>query len=184
MRVEQRLESILWEGRLRAFVTYSGGDPAVCVTAATIAGLKFLIRQRWHQPWGLVFDRQSVYDAGGGPVWYARPEEYGKLRDVSSRVRSWTVRLEPGSSDFLEEQEWRIPVEPSLPDPNVPLTALRIAAVLVGNPNWTPTRLQIRPSPETGIPEYGPAVPGYVKDVPRWWWDPQASDLYLLPPLA
>ncbi len=75
MAAPQRLASILWESRLRAFVTYSGGDPAICLTEVTLNGLNFLIRERHYQPWGLVFDRQSVYDAGGGPVWYARPDE-------------------------------------------------------------------------------------------------------------
>lgn len=97
MAAPQRLASILWESRLRAFVTYSGGDPAICLTAATLHGLNFLIGRRHYQPWGLVFDRQSVYDAGGGPVWYARPDEYYSVRQISSRVQSWLVRLEPGS---------------------------------------------------------------------------------------
>lgn len=111
MAAPRRLESILWESRLRAFVTYSDGDPAVCFTEATLSGLNFLIGRRNYQPWGLVFDRQSVYDAGGGPVWYARSEEYYSLMDlcrsgrISGRLQSWMVRLEPGSSDWLEERE-------------------------------------------------------------------------------
>jgi len=90
-----RLESILWSGGLRAFVTYSGGDPAVCFTEATIAGLNFVIGKRGYQPWALVFHRQSVYDAGGGPVWYARPDEHARLREFGNdRMRAWAVRLE------------------------------------------------------------------------------------------
>jgi hypothetical protein len=121
MTAPQRLESILWQSRLRAFVTYSGGDPAICLTEATLPGLGFLIGRRSYQPWGLVLDRQSVFDAGGGPVWYARPEEYYSVQKISSRVKSWLVRLEPGSSDWLEEQEWRVPISASallLPTPS------------------------------------------------------------------
>lgn len=184
LTVQQRLESILWEGQLRAFVTYSGGDPAVCMTEATVPGLQFLMSRRAYQPWGLVLDRQSVYDVGGGPVWYTRPNEYWAVRDVSNRVRTWAVRLEAGSSDFLEEREWRVPVDPTPPIPNVPLTVLRIAAVLVGDAQWTPTRLIVRPSPATGVPEYGPAVPGVLCGVPRWWWSAAGQQLYQLPPLA
>jgi hypothetical protein len=183
MTGQQRLESILWEGQFRAFVTYSGGDPAVCLTEATPAGLKFLINRRWYQPWGLVLDRQSVYDTGGGPVWYARPEEYRTMREVSGRVRSWTVRLEPGSSDFLEEREWRIPVSGAVPTPHVPLSGVRIQALLVGEPTWMPTRMAMRPSLETGVPEYGPALPGCLSGVSRWWCNPTDGELYQLPPL-
>jgi hypothetical protein len=92
MAAPQRLASILWESRLRAFVTYSGGDPATCLTEATLNGLNFLIGRRNYQPWGLVFDRQSVYDAGGGPVWYARSDEYYSVRQISSRVQ---VNIQP-----------------------------------------------------------------------------------------
>jgi hypothetical protein len=53
MAAPQRLASILWEARLRAFVTYSGGDPAICLTEATLNGLNFLIGRRHYQPWGL-----------------------------------------------------------------------------------------------------------------------------------
>lgn len=90
-----RVESILWEGRLRAFVTWSGGDPAVCFTEATLRGLEYLIGNVGYSAWGLVFERQSVYDAGGGPVWHVRADEYRTLRALSSRVQAWSVRLLP-----------------------------------------------------------------------------------------
>jgi hypothetical protein len=185
MAAPQRLTSILWESRLRAFVTYSGGDPAVCLTEATLNGLNFLIRERHYQPWGLVFDRQSVYDAGGGPVWYARPDEYYSVRQISDRVRSWLVRLEPGSSDWLEEQEWRIPVSAATaPEPALPLQALRLVALLVGDQTWSPARDGWALSRATGGQVYGPIIPGLLADIPRWWWDPAARQLYRLPALA
>ena len=113
MTAQQRLESILWQGKLWGFTTFSGGVPAVCFTEATLNGLNFMIGRRFYRPWGLVFDRQSIYDAGGGPVWYARPDEYQFLRglcesgQVDSRLQSWLVRLD-GSSDWLEEREWAL----------------------------------------------------------------------------
>jgi hypothetical protein len=183
MVASQRLASILWESRLRAFVTYSGGDPAICLTEATLNGLNFLIRERHYQPWGLVFDRQSVYDAGGGPVWYARPDEYYSVGRISGRVKSWLVRLEPGSSDWVEEREWRIPVS-AAPEPALPLQALRLVALLVGDQNWLPTRVGWALSPVTGLQVYGPTVPGPLAGIPRWWWDPAARQLYQLPALA
>jgi hypothetical protein len=114
-----RAAGSLASASLAGFVTYSGGDPAVCFTEATVTGLDFLLARRSYQPWGLVFDRQSVYDVGGGPVWYARPDEYSFLGSlcrsgaINSRLQSWLVRLEPASSDWLEEQEWRIPLVPA-----------------------------------------------------------------------
>ena len=185
MTAPQRLASILWQSRLRAFVTYSGGDPAICLTEATLQGLNFLIGRRHYQPWGLVFDRQSVYDAGGGPVWYARSDEYNSVRQISRRVQSWLVRLEPGSSDWLEEQEWRIPISASVaPEPALPLSALRLVALLVGDQTWSPTRVGWALSPITGSQVYGPTVPGLLSGIPRWWWDPAAEHLYQLPALA
>ena len=185
MTATQRLASILWESRLRAFVTYSGGDPATCLTEATLNGLNFLIGRRHYQPWGLVFDRQSVYDAGGGPVWYARSDEYYSVRQISSRVQSWLVRLEPGSSDWLEEQEWRIPLDATAaPEPALPLQALRLVALLVGNQNWLPTRDGWAISPLTGAHVYGPTVPSLLAGIPRWWWNSDAGQLYQLPALA
>jgi hypothetical protein len=191
MAAPQRLESILWESRLRAFVTYSGGDPAVCLTEATLSGLNFLIGRRSYQPWGLVFDRQSVYDADGGPVWYARPDEYYSLKDlyrsgkISSRIQSWLVRLEPGSSDWLEEREWRIPLSAAAAaEPALPLQALRLVALLVGDPNWSPTRVGWGVSPVTGAPFHGPIVPSLLAGVPRWWWNPTEGKLNQLPALA
>jgi hypothetical protein len=185
MTAPQRLASILWESRLRAFVTYSGGDPTICLTEATLHGLNFLITRRHYQPWGLVFDRQSVYDAGGGPVWYARPEEYYSVRQINHRVQSWLVRLEPGSSDWLEEQEWRIPLSAAAaPEPALPLQTLRLVALLVGDQNWSPTRDGWALSPGTGGQVYGPTVPSLLTGIPRWWWDPGAGQLYQLPALA
>lgn len=189
MTARQRLESILWESRLRGFVTFSGGDPAVCFTEATVGGLDFLLARRSYHPWGLVFDRQSVYDAGGGPVWYARPDEYtflgGLCRSgaINSRLQSWLVRLEPASSDWLEEQEWRIPLIPA-PEPALQLQALRLAALLVGDPGWSPARDGWGAEPATGTPIWTPLLPGLLVGVPRWWWNPTEGRLCWLSPLA
>lgn len=186
MTAAQRLHNILWEGRLRAFQTYSGGDAAVCLTEATIEGLNFLVKKRDYAPWGLVFQRQSVYDAGGGPVWYARTDEYEQLRrGASTRIRSRLVRLEAGGSDWLEEREWRIPVAgPAESQPSVALGALRLYAILVGDPHWTPGRLDHRISPTTGYREQILSVPSAVCAVLRWCWDWPTKEFYQLPPLA
>jgi hypothetical protein len=69
MSAPDRLACILWQQQLRAFVTFSLGDPAVCFTEAKDEGLRFLIQRGKYEPWGLLFDRQNVYEVGGGPVW-------------------------------------------------------------------------------------------------------------------
>jgi hypothetical protein len=54
---------------------------------ATLDDLNFMIGRRFYQPWGLVFGRQSIYDAGGGPVWYARPDD-AVYRQIDPRTRA------------------------------------------------------------------------------------------------
>jgi hypothetical protein len=108
MSASMRLTSILWQQTLGTVITFSGGSPAACFTEALLPGLGFMIQRRGYQPWGVLFRRQEVYDAGGGPVWHARREQYDLLAQ-DDRLRSWAVRLEAGSSDWLEEREWRIP---------------------------------------------------------------------------
>lgn len=89
MSVSDRLRSILWEQRLRAFVTYSGGDSAVCLTEATLAGLQFLIGKRGYQPWGWF----STARASMTPV----VDRFG-MRDPSSTTPSarTILRFDPG----------------------------------------------------------------------------------------
>lgn len=86
---------------------------------------------------GLIFNRQHIYDLGGGPVWSARSAQFNSLtRDQ----RPWAVRLDttPGSrSDWLFEREWRLPVPPTTP--LLPLTTGNLIAILVGDATWRPT---------------------------------------------
>jgi len=102
MTPEKRLESILWEGQVRTFETFSGGWPAVCFTEAGSLDAHYLIARRGYAPWGLIFNRQTVHAAGGGSVWYARHEDYealGRMEDgqLCDRLRTWAVRVGPGS---------------------------------------------------------------------------------------
>lgn len=178
MSGRQRLEEILWEDALTAFVTFSGGAPAVCMTEAGVAGLQYLIGSKYYAPWGLVFDRQSVYNAGGGPVWYARNDEYNKLDPA---LRHWAVRYGP-DSDWIEEREWRVPRDPrgDRKDPTIPLDELGLLAVIVGDSDWYALR------PFTDLDEIqGHFYPPWAfLDLPRWWWNAEIGELVELPPLA
>jgi hypothetical protein len=182
MAAPQRLTSILQNQQLQAFTTYSGGDPAVCFTESTLAGIEFMLARRGYQPWALVFDRQSIYDAGGGPVWYARPDQYRTLGMIDPVLRFWAVRLDPGS-DWLEEQEWRI-VLPARTDgltPVVPFTTLRLVAIIVGDPSWTGAEQRWAMTPN-GM-QWGLFYPPMPPGLPRWWWNPNSTKLEPLAPL-
>jgi hypothetical protein len=176
MSAADRLASILWMETLRTFVTYSGGDPAACFSEARKPGVEFMIRQRGYQPWGLLFHRQDVYDAGGGPVWHARPEQHDALRQ-QSQLRAWAVRLEAGSSDWLEEREWRI-----VRHQGVPLTELRPAGLLVGDPTWTGARWAqlVNAAGQLAWAYYYPPL---ARGLPRYCWDPATAQLQPLPAL-
>jgi hypothetical protein len=182
MNAPQRLDNILQEGKLWVFPTFSGGDPAFCLTEATVEGLSYLVTERRHQPWGLVFERQSVYDAGGSPVWYVRNDEYYKVRSqVDTRCQAWMVRLEPYTSDWLEEREWRIPVAP-VPVPQakpfgvIPLDRLRVHALLVGGLFFT------RPTAAEDSLEYLPSVPAAARGIPHWIWNGRTFVEWRFPP--
>jgi hypothetical protein len=185
MTPPKRLESILWDGHLRAFVTYSGGDPAVCFTEATWSdGINFLIRQRGYPPWGLVFSRNSVYNAGGGPVWYARTHEQRMLAQLGPRIQAWTVRLDV-DSDWLEEREWRIPRTPQDPKTVVAISELELVGLLVGDPAWTGVRWApcVPIGTTTGQPQWGYFYPPIPPGLSRLWWDASTAQLVPLAPL-
>jgi hypothetical protein len=186
MTGQQKLEQILWERRLLAFVTFSGGDPAACFSEATPDAIQFLLRNRGYEPWGLMFSRQSVYDAGGAPVWYARPAEIDVLRMLASRgeldIRAWAVRLDPGS-DWLEEREWRIPRPHSASSsPGIDVSELHLVGLLVGDHAWTGARYT-QAITASGRLEHGLFYPPIQPGVPRWWWNTASSTLVPLPPL-
>lgn len=181
MSARERLESVLWEQQLQMFVTFSEGNPAVCFTEGRWAALKFMIEQRGYEPWALMFDRQSVYAANGGPAWHARDLEYSMLQQ-NQQLRSWAVRLGQGS-DWLEEREWRIVRYQTSPPPwGIPLVNLRLLGLIVGDPAWTGARpANLVPiggdRPVPGV--YYPSVP---PGLPRFWWNPATAQFVALAP--
>jgi hypothetical protein len=128
------------------------------------------------RPWGLFFYRQNVYDVGGAPVWHARPEQYDLIRQ-HERLRAWAVRLEAGSSEWLEEREWRV-----VRHGNVPLTELRPAGLPVGDPAWTGARFTALPN-AAGQLVQGNYYPPPAGQLPRYWWNAATAQLELLPSL-
>jgi hypothetical protein len=173
-----RLTSILWEMQLRTFVTYSGGDPAVCFTEAMEPGIKYMIQTKGYEPWGLIFGRQSVYNADGGPVWYARQKQFERIGQHDPSLQSWVVRLDAPGSDWSWEREWRI-VRSSA----VELRELELVGLLVGDPRWTGVRYANCVSVVTGQLTWGNFYPPLPSGLPRWLWNPANVQFQWLPPL-
>lgn len=189
MNAETRLYTILWEQQLRGFAPFGASTPMVCFSESPLNHLSWLLRRGW-EPWGVVMTRQSLYDVGGGPVWYARSEQYDALAEPH---RSWAVRLDASlqrRSDWLHEREWRAP------HPALPLSASNVVAVLVGQPDWQPSGSVLREvmiDPETGgevDPSFRRAVPQMMPfielpplwgTVQKWYWDAAAGQVFRLP---
>ncbi|WP_345650448.1 hypothetical protein [Pseudonocardia tropica] len=53
------------------------------------------VRDRGFPSWGIVFAKQDIYDLGGGPVWYARAEDYERARGTAAA--RWAVKYEVGT---------------------------------------------------------------------------------------
>lgn len=176
-----RLKSILWQQQLRTFVPYSGRDPAVSFTEAMGPGIKYMIQQQGYEPWGVAFDRQSVYNVGGGPVWYPRSPQHQRLLQLDPSLLSWAVLFEAPNYDWHWEREWRI-VRPSVSGEGVvALSELRLAALLVGDPSWNGLRYDYLVAADTGQPRQGYFFPQIPSGLQRWWWN--GTDLQMLPPL-
>jgi hypothetical protein len=173
---DQRLESILRSAAFVPSVSYSGGWPAVCFTESTVAGLEYLIERQGFHPWGLMIDRQWVFDQGGAPVWHYRSEDEAEIRELSPRLRTWAVRLDSDPSrpsDWLFEREWRVPCKPDVEalviDPDA------VHAVIVGDPFWAPEDIE----QAAGVPVdvYGQEVfdlGDAVAEMPVHWTEPPA----------
>jgi hypothetical protein len=169
LTAEQRLDAILWEQKILGFAPF-GTDvvqPMVCLSESPPSHLEWLLQGQHWPPWGVIFQRNWVYAHGGGPVWYARPEEYFRL---PPEQRAWAVRYEAtaGSrSDWAHEREWRIPVPPA--DPALRLVPGDIVAVLIGDPMWQPA-VRYWPPAEPGIAPAA-AIHPLWHSVQRWFWD-------------
>jgi len=188
----QRLHNILWEGQIRGFPPFGSDSPMVCLSESPLEHLRWLLSHRQWPPWGLLLRRQTAYDLGGGPVWYARTEQ---LATLPAELRGWAVRFEAGAnrSDWLHEREWRIPVPPN--DTVLHLPPGSVPVILVGDPQWQPSALVQR---TVFVDHYGmPAAPGQpghpqIVDVPelphlwsaaveRWYWDPASQQIWQVP---
>jgi hypothetical protein len=158
----ERLEQILRDRTILAFQQHNGGWPAVCFseTDAGYEHLQFLLAERGFTAWGLVFTREWVTQQGGGPVFSARSEVHNSVDYLANlefqqtgqrainadRIRTFMTRYEPFAtrpSDWLWEQEWRLPV----PGGELTLPTGSLAAILVADPVWWPRYPDDEPLP-------------------------------------
>ncbi|MFI6239877.1 hypothetical protein ACIBEF_08375 [Micromonospora sp. NPDC050795] len=182
-----RLDQILGGEKLLGFPPFGAelDQPTICFSESPESHLVHLLERGW-QPWGLLFNRQWVYDQGGAPVSYLRRARWEQRRRED---KPWSVRLEAdptyGWSDWTHEREWRILLDPQ--QPHLTLTPQSLAGVLVADPLWQPT-----PVPcgyyidaETGQLSDGSqpfdqpwlSLPQLWTSVPKWQWDPTTRKL-------
>lgn len=157
----------------------------VCFSESSSAHLLWLLRERGFPGWGLLFSRQWVYDFGGGPIWYARNDQYSAL---SVEQQDWAVRFEADTSDWLHEREWRIRVQPEYS--GLQLLPGAIGGLIVEDRNWEPWRQVEVPTgyllDENGTPgltgvadevRWELQLPKLWESTPRILWDRSAGQL-------
>ncbi|HEY3549254.1 MAG TPA: hypothetical protein VGK17_24545 [Propionicimonas sp.] len=120
-----RVVSILHSASVRYSQPFDTRWPVVSFTQSTRRALYGLSRFV-----GVAFHKQAVWDAGGGPAYYVRGDQWTAWQDSSlpEPMRSMGVRLWPGwdgppelgtgarfvdqtgtRSEWLHEREWRLP---------------------------------------------------------------------------
>lgn len=164
---QERLTSIISEGRLRAFYAYGGTAPTVSFSECSIDAASNLLKSQMFSPWGLVVRKTWVWERGGGPVWYVRADAYDRVKAMLDPVdASFLVRTDPGKSDWFHQNEWRVPCEI---EDGIALNALDLHAVIVADDQWTFPRRH-EPCPAAlglRVAELEPGTDG----VSRWVWN-------------
>jgi hypothetical protein len=180
MAPPERLDSILTEMRIYGHPTYWSSTPTVCLSESDSRGVASLLKHGW-APWGIVLARQWVWDQGGGPVWYVRNDRYQKVQAaLDEDARTWLVRTEPDTSDWMHEREWRIPTSPDADYVDLSLDDGPVA-VLVADRDWGPQHVHTMDiSPYTGDIAQVLQVPAEHR-LPRWFWN--GSEIEVLEPV-
>lgn len=167
MHPQERLTNILWEMHIRAGVPFGATRPAVSFSEASPSHLAWLVIQRGFPAWGLIYSKQEIFAKGGGPVWYARPEQAAEA--LGTPAQEWIVRYdtsEGSRSDWTHEQEWR------LHTPAVQVLSGGLLGVLVDDVNWQPLKLFSTPVGSDGTPT---TDPGEAVSEQLDWWVPSLT---------
>ena len=176
----ERLESILGHQTIWPSQPFGAAAPVVCFAEATTVGLNYLIGTVGYRPWGVVFDRQAIYDRQGGPVFHYRPDEWeGDLAALPPRLQARFVRFEAGDSEWLWEREWRVVFEDG--EPGFQFDLGDVAALIVGDAQWPP----LEPDPAYSV--LGDDIAAQMAIPPAWfpncerlWWNSEEAALEVL----
>lgn len=189
MTPSERLTNILWEMQLRASIPFGASRSSVSFSEASPDHLIWLVKTRGFPAWGLIYAKQAIFDSGGGPVWYARPEQVAEAKGTPAQ--EWIVRYDTtqGSrSDWTHEQEWR------LHTPALKVPGGGLLGVLVDDAYWQPLRRFSTPVRADGTPtldlstavaeQVGWWVPSLTWPLPRFCIQPGTGRFLALPPLV
>lgn len=175
---EERLDVIIHEERLLAFKPYCGPVDVVCFSESDKAGVAALLSRGLFAGWGVVLRRSWLWDAGGGPAWYVRDDMWPQAARLQPELRSWMVRTEAGTSDWLHEREWRVPCLSG----ELELDVSGVEAFLVSDENWEPhPATDVAVDPTSGRMCLAEMSPRMASEVPRWLWT--GSEIVELDPL-
>ncbi len=105
-----RLTSILEEGHVRPCQTFSRQSSwYVSFTEVTMESLNHVFSRNIYAPWGIVFQKELVYERGGAPVLHVRDDEWAGTASWADTTKARAVRFELCCADWLWEREWRVP---------------------------------------------------------------------------
>lgn len=147
MKPPERLDGILGSG-MSVFPPWGTSQPCICFSESPPKHLAYLINGRGFAPWGLVFRREAVLEAGGGAVAYVPKAVHSRLKQAG--LEHWAVHTGTGS-EWTHEREWRLPFQQGMYLPEV-------KAILIGDPAW-------RPTPIDG------SAPWLWRNLAIWVWD-------------
>lgn len=82
-----------------------GGHTAVCFSEVPFSGLKYMLQDTRYEPYGLIFNKNTIFKNGGRPVIYLPDSE---AEWIPSEEKWRHVRFEYGKVDFTFEREWRL----------------------------------------------------------------------------
>lgn len=125
LRPDERLARILTYQHVLYGDPYEAGWPSVSFMQSTRTALCDRI-PKYPSTTGIAFDKQTIWNAGGGPVYYVRGDRWTawKKSGLPEPMKGMASRYWPGwsgdkggsftdenkgPSEWLHEREWRIP---------------------------------------------------------------------------
>lgn len=169
MTPRERLENIINDQALIGHGVPGAPQPVVCLSESNKTHAAALLSGAGFAGWGLVLDRQWAWDAGGGPVWYVRHDQWITVRSsLDPALHSWLVRTEPNDSDWLHEHEWRVPCAQG----ELVLEGQGVKGFIVSDPAWEPpTQTEHMLDPLSGDLIVGEVTPSWIVGIPVHLWN-------------